>query len=380
MNFRLTEEQKMVKDMVHEFAEKEIKPNARKYDESGEFPWDNIRKMAQLGLMGMLIPREYGGAGTDTISYVIALEEISRACASTGITMAAHNSLGTMHIYMAGTEEQRQKYVPKLAKGEYIGAWGLTEPEAGSDAGSLKTKATLKNGEWILNGTKLFITNAHEADVITVMAVTDPDKGIKGISAFIVEKNTPGLVMGRKEDKMGLRASVTSQFFLEDCRVPKENLLGERGNGFISAMKILDAGRIGIGAMAVGIAQAAYEEALNYAKTREQFGKKISQFQIIQNKLVNMATRIEAARLLVYRAAFLRDNGEKHKKEASMAKLYASETATWVTTEAIQIFGGYGYIKEYSVERFFRDAKLCEIGEGTSEVQRLVIARELGLE
>ncbi|KAA0008044.1 MAG: acyl-CoA dehydrogenase [Thermoplasmata archaeon] len=379
MNFELTPEQKAIQKTVREFCEKEIKPIAAKIDDEEEFPWDLYKKMGKLGLMGMTVPKEYGGAGIDRLSYMLALEEISKASGSVGITVEAHNSLGIGHIYEKGTEEQRRKYLPRLTSGEAIAAWALTEPNAGSDAASIQTTAVLEGDEWVLNGTKHFITSGDIAEVVTVMAKTDKEKGAKGISAFIVEKGTPGFEVGVLEDKLGLRGSRTAELILEDCRVPKENLLGEKNMGFIGAMNILDRGRTAIGAMAVGIAQAALEESIEYSKQRQQFGRPISKFQAVQWMIVDMATEIEAARLLVHRAAFLEDHDMPFTKEAAMAKLFASEMAMRATRKAIQVHGGYGYTKEYPLERFFRDVKLCEIGEGTSEVQRLVIARRLGL-
>lgn len=379
MNFNYTDEQKMIRNMVREFAEKEIKPIAKETDEEEKFPWDTIRKMGDLGLMGMTVPPEYGGSRIDTVCYMLALEEIGRVCGSTGLTVEAHNSLGIGHIFENGTEQQRRKYLPDLLNGKGIAAWALTEPNAGSDAASLQTTAVLEGDEWVLNGSKQFITSGSVADVITIMAKTDKEKGAKGISAFIVEKDTPGLIYGGEEDKMGLRGSLTSQLHLEDLRIPRENLLGEEGLGFIGAMGILDRGRTAIGALAVGLAQGALDECMEYSKQREQFGKPISKFQAIRWKMVDMATEIEAARLLVHRAAFMEDRKVPFGKEASMAKLYASEVAVRAAVEAVQIHGGYGFTKEYPVERFFRDVKLYTIGEGTSEVQRMVISKHLGL-
>jgi alkylation response protein AidB-like acyl-CoA dehydrogenase len=335
--------------------------------------------MGKMGLMGMTVPQKYGGAGIDRISYIIALEEISRVCGSTGITVEAHNSLGVGHLYEIGNEEQRKKYLPNLTNGKEIAAWALTEPNAGSDASATQTTAFLDGNEWVINGTKQFITSGDLAWITTVMAKTDKNKGSKGISAFIVEKNTPGFKVGQLENKLGLRGSHTAELIFEDCRIPKENLLGEKGFGFIGAMNILDRGRTAIGAMSVGIARGALEDSINYAKQREQFGRPISKFQAIQWKIANMATEIDAARLLVYRAAHLEDQNVQFSKEASMAKLFASSVAMRAAREAIQIFGGYGYTKEYPIERYFRDVKLCEIGEGTSEIQRLVISKRLGL-
>lgn len=332
-----------------------------------------------MGLMGMTVPQKYDGAGIDRISYMIALEEISRVCGSTGITVEAHNSLGVGHIYERGTEEQRKKYLPKLCSGEEIAAWALTEPNAGSDASATQTTADLDDDEWVLNGTKQFITSGDIAWVTTVMAKTDKDKGAKGISAFIVERDTPGFKVGQLEDKLGLRGSHTAELIFEDCRIPKENLLDEEGMGFIGAMNILDRGRTAIGAMSVGIARGALEEAIDYAKQRQQFGKPIGKNQAIQWMIADMATDIDAARLLVFRAADMEDKKEKFTKEAAMAKLFASEIAMRATVKGIQIFGGYGYTREYPLERYYRDIKLCTIGEGTSEVQKMVIARQLGL-
>ena len=379
MDFSYTPEHKMIRNMVKEFADKEIRPMAKEIDEKEIFPKDILKKMGALGLMGMTVPPEYGGSRIDTVSYMIALEEIGKVCGSTGLTMEAHNTLGVGHVYELGSEEQRRKYLPKVLDGVGIAAWALTEPNAGSDAGSLQTSAVPEGDEWVINGSKQFITSGRVAEYIVVMAKTDKTKGVKGISAFIVEKGTDGLIYGGDEDKIGLRGSITSQLHFEDCRIPKENLLGEKGKGFIGAMGILDRGRTAIGALAVGLAQAALDECIDYSKQREQFGKPISKFQAIQWKIANMATEIEAARLLVLRAADMEDRGLPFGKEASMAKLFASETAVKAATEAIQIHGGYGFTKEYPVERYFRDVKLYTIGEGTSEVQRMVIAKKLGL-
>ncbi len=379
LDFNLTDNHKLFKKTIREFCEKNIKPLAEKIDKEEYFPKDLYKKMGQMGLMGMTVPQEYGGAGIDRISYMIALEEISRICGSTGIIVEAHNSLGVGHICERGTEEQKKKYLPKLTSGEALSSWALTEPNAGSDASAGQTTAVLEKDEWVINGQKQFITNAREAEVFVVMAMTDKSKGAKGISAFIVEKDTPGFRVGQLEDKLGLRGSSTGELILEDCRVPKDNLLGKINLGFIGAMDILDRGRTAVGAMSVGIARGCLEESIEYAKQRQQFGRPISKFQAIQWKIADMATNIEAARLLVYRAAFLEDQKENFTKEAAMAKLFASEKAMDAATQAIQIFGGYGYTREYPVERYFRDVKLCEIGEGTSEIQRLVIARQLGL-
>jgi len=379
MDFELTEQQKLFKKTVREFAEKEIKPLASKIDKEEYFPWEMYKKMGKLGLMGMTVPKKYGGAGIDKISYMIALEEISRVCGSTGITVEAHNSLGVGHIYEKGTEDQRKKYLPKLVRGEGFAAWALTEPNAGSDAASLQTTAILENDTWILNGTKQFITSGDIAAVTTVMAKTDKTLGAKGISAFIVEKDTPGFTVGVLENKLGLRGSHTAELIFEDCHIPKEQLLGEKNLGFVGAMTILDRGRTAIGAMAVGIAQGALEESIAYAKQREQFGKPIGKNQAIQWMIADMATSIDAARLLVMRAADLEEKGLPFSIEASMAKLFASDIAMKATRDAIQIHGGHGYMRDLPLERFFRDVKLTQIGEGTSEVQRMVIAKRLGL-
>jgi len=327
--------------------------------------------------MGMVAPKEYGGSGYDTTSYSIAVEEVSRVCGSTGITVAAHNSLGVYPIYLFGNEEQKKKYIPDLASGKKLGSFGLTEPDAGSDAAGTKTTAVLDGDSWVINGSKCFITNASVGETFVITAVTDKSKGYKGISSFILEKGTKGFTVGKKENKMGLRGSDTATLIFEDMRLPKENLLGKPGEGFKQFMITLDGGRISIGAMALGIAQGAFDKALDYAKKREQFGKPITDFQAIQWKLSDMATQLEAARHLIYHASELKDKGEKFIKESAMAKLYASEVGRFVTYQAIQIFGGYGYMSEYPVERYMRDVKLCEIGEGTSEIQRMVIAREL---
>jgi alkylation response protein AidB-like acyl-CoA dehydrogenase len=379
LNFTFTNEKKLFQKTVRDFCEKELRPIASKIDKEEYFPKDLYKKMGKIGLMGMTVPSKYGGAGIDRISYMIALEEISRVCGSTGITIEAHNSLGLGHIYEKGTENQRKKYLPELTSGKAIAAWALTEPNAGSDASATQTNAVLDGKEWVINGTKQFITSGDIADVTTVMAMTDKSKGAKGISAFIVEKGTPGFKVGQLEDKLGLRGSHTAELVFDNCRIPKENLLGELDMGFVGAMNILDRGRTAIGAMSVGIARGAFEDALEYAKQRQQFGKPIGKNQAIQWMLSDMATEIDAARLLVYRAAFLEDKKVRFTKEASMAKLFASEIAMRTTVKAIQIFGGNGYMREYPLERYYRDIKLCSIGEGTSEVQRMVIARQLGL-
>lgn len=377
MNFELSEEQQQVKMSVREFAEAEIAPHVMEWDESQHFPVELLPKLADLGLAGVIFPEEYGGAGMGYVEYVTIIEELSRVDGSIGISVAAHNSLCSNHIYMFGTEEQKQKYLVPLAQGQHLGAWGLTEPSAGSDAGGTRTTAVRQNGGWVVNGAKNFITHAIHGDTCVAVASTDRSKGTKGITAFIFEKGMKGFAPAKKENKLGLRASETASVVFEDCYVPDENRLGDEGLGFIQAMQVLDGGRISIAALAVGIAQGAYESAVRYAKEREQFGKPIAEFQAIQFKLADMATQIEAARLLMYRAAYLKDQGKKVTKEAAMAKLYASEMSVRVCEEAIQIHGGYGYTKDYPPEKYWRDSKLCTIGEGTSEIQRIVIARQL---
>ena len=348
------------------------------WDEASKFPCELIPQLGQLGLLGVVFPERYGGAGLGYVEYATAIEELARVDGSVGLITAAHNSLCTNHIYKFGSEEQRQKYVVPLAQGKKLGCWSLTEPGAGSDAGGTRTVAVRRPGGWVLNGAKTFTTNGHYADVCVAMAVTDKAKGAKGISAFILEKGNPGFRPGKKENKLGMRASDTSEVIFSDCFVPEGNLLGDEGHGFVNSLQVLDGGRISIAALALGMAQGAYEAAVKYAKERKQFGKTISEFQAIQFKLASMATEIEAARLLVYHAAWLADqNSSRFTKESSMAKLYASEVGVRVANEAVQIFGGYGYIKDYPAEKFYRDAKLCTIGEGTSEIQRLVIARQI---
>jgi len=377
MDFEFAPEHEMIRQTVRDFAEKEIRPIAARIDQTGEFPRTTIAKMASLGLLGVAIPAEYGGAGLDTISLAIAVEEVARVCGSHALIMAAHNSLCTGNIFLAGSEAQKKKYLPDLASGRRLGAWALTEPKSGSDAAALETTAKRAGDEWVLNGTKNLCTNAPVAGTFVIMAKTGPEKGTRGTSAFIVERGNPGLQVGKDEDKLGVRASPTAQVILTECRVPPENLLGKENEGFVNALKILDNGRIGIGAMAVGLARGAFEASVAYAKERVQFDKPIAEHQAIQFMLADMAMRIDAARMLVTRAAWLKDRGQPYKREAAMAKLYASEMSSFVTNKAVQIHGGYGYIKDYPVERFLRDAKLTEIGEGTSEIQRLVIAREL---
>lgn len=377
MHFVLTDEQKMMRDMVRDFAQTEIAPIAARFDENHEFPLENIKKMGQNGLMGIPIPEEYGGAGADFLSYILAIEEISRADASHGVILAVHTSVGTFPILYFGTEEQKRKYIPKLASGEMIGAFALTEPNAGSDATGIATTAVRKGDHYVLNGTKRFITNGGYSGVYTVMAVTDKSKKSAGITAFLVDKATPGFIIGKTERKMGLNASSTTELIFEDAMVPVENVLGKEGEGIKVALACLDGGRIGIGAQGLGIAQAALDAALGYAKDRKQFGKAIVNFQAIQFMLADMATQVEAARLLVYQAANLRMLGLPYVKQASMAKMYATDTAMKVTTDAVQIFGGYGYCSEYPVERYMRDAKVTQIYEGTNQIQRIVIARNL---
>jgi butyryl-CoA dehydrogenase len=377
MKLELNEQQKMIQKMVREFAEKEIGPIAAELDKKEEYPTKTLEKMAKLGLLGIIIPQEYGGAGLDTISYATVIEEISRKCASTGVVTSVHNSLTAWPIMKYGADEQKKKYLPILAKGEKIGAFAATEPNAGSDLGAMKTTAVLKGNKYIINGDKTFITSGPEAGIIIIFAVTDKNAGTKGISAFIVENSFKGYKVGSIFEKLGINASKTSELIFENMEVPKENLLGKEGEGFKIALATLDGGRIGIAAQAVGIAQAALDESIEYSKQRQQFGKTISAFQAIQWMIADMATRIEASRYLLYNAAYKKDIGERFSKEAAMAKLFASETAMDAAIKAVQIHGGYGYTKEYTVERLFRDAKITEIYEGTSEVQRLVISSSL---
>ena len=377
MDFQLNEEQLQLKKSVREFAEREIAPHVMEWDEAGEFPLATIKELGKLGLLGVIFPPEYGGAGMGYVEYVAAVEELSRVDGSIGIIVAAHTSLCTNHIFTAGNEEQKKKYIPKLSTGEFIGAWGLTEPGSGSDAGGARCSAIRKGHNWVINGSKTFCTNGHYADVVVVIAVTDKAAHTHGLSAFLVEKGTKGFRPGKKENKLGLRASDTAELIFEDCVVPACNLLGKEGDGFIDAMRVLDGGRISIAALSLGIAQGSFDAALKYSKQRKQFGKPISEFQAIQWKLADMATEIDAARLLTMRAAAMKDAGEKTTMESSMAKLFASETAVKCANEGVQIHGGYGFIKDYPAEKFYRDVKLCTIGEGTSEIQRMVIARQL---
>ena len=377
MEFELNEEQKQIKASVREFAESEIAPHVMEWDEAQHFPVELQPGMAQLGLLGVLFPEEYGGAGMGYVEYATIIEELSRVDGSVGISVAAHTSLCSNHIFKYGSEEQKKKFLTPLASGEHLGAWGLTEPSAGSDASGTKSTAVRTDGGWIVNGSKNFITHAIHADTCVAMAVTDRAQRSKGISAFIFEKGMNGFSPSKKENKLGLRASETASVVFEECFVPDGNLLGEVGQGFINSMEILDGGRISIAALAVGIAQGAFESAVRYSQERQQFGKPISEFQGIQFKLATMATQIDAARLLMYRAAWMKDQGKKTTKESSMAKLFASEIGVEVCEEAVQIHGGYGYTKDYPAEKYWRDSKLCTIGEGTSEIQRIIIAREI---
>jgi len=377
MDFKTTDDQNMIAEMVRTFAQKEIRPNMMDWDENQIFPVELFRKMGELGLMGVIIPQEYGGSGLSYFEYISVIEEISKVCGSVGLSVAAHNSLCTNHLYTFGNEEQRKKYLPKLTSGQWIGAWGLTETGTGSDAGGMETTAVRDGDHYVLNGSKNFITHAISGDVAVVIVRTGQKGDSHGMSAFIVEKGTPGFSGGKKENKLGMRASETACLFFDNCRIPASNLLGKEGNGFIQAMKILDGGRISIGALGLGIAKGALNAATQYSKERHQFGKPISSFQAIAFKLADMATEIEAAEMLLYQAADLKNRGEKMTKEGAMAKYYSSEVAVRVSTEAVQIFGGYGYTKDFPAEKFYRDSKLCTIGEGTSEIQKLVISREI---
>ena len=377
MDFEYTPEQKQLRREVREFAAAEIAPHVMEWDEAQTFPLDVVSKLGQLGYMGAIFPEEYGGAGLGYVDYSIIIEELSRVDGSVGIIVAAHTSLCSNHIYKAGSEEQKRKYLPKLATGEWIGCWSLTEPEAGSDAAGTRSTALHDGSVWIVNGSKTFTTNAHYADVCVGMAVTDRKAAQHGISAFIFDKGAPGFRTGKKENKLGLRASATGEVIFSNCRLPESQLLGKEGEGFVDSLRILDGGRVSIAALSIGMAQGAYDAALRYAKLRKQFGRPISEFQAIQHKLVDMATKIDASRLLNYRAATMLDAGKRVTRESAMAKLFASEAAVGIANEAVQIHGGYGFIKDYPVEKFYRDVKLCTIGEGTSEIQRLVIARQL---
>src|SRR5436853_356339 len=377
MDCRLTEDQELLRRTVREFAETEIRPHVRDWDQDQHFPTELMPKLAALGLLGIQFPEQYGGAGMTAVDYCICIEELARVDPGIALSVAAHNGLCSAHIALFGSEAQKQQYLVPLARGEKIGAWGLTESTSGSDAAGMRTTAAKNGACWVLNGSKTFTTHGRVGDVIVVMAVTDRAAGTKGISAFIVEKGTPGLSPGKKEDKLGMRASDTSEVLFENCRIAAEQLVGEEGQGFVNTMQVLDAGRIGIAALAVGLAQGAYEAALNYARERRAFGRTIAGFQAIQWKLADAATRIEAARLLTYRAAYLKEQGKRTTLESAMAKLYASEIAVRVADDCVQIHGGYGFVKDYPAEKYFRDVKLTTIGEGTSEIQRLVIARQL---
>ncbi|WP_457942261.1 acyl-CoA dehydrogenase [Caproiciproducens sp. LBM24188] len=374
MDFELSKEHLMARTLFREFAENEVKPLAQEVDETERFPQETVDKMAKLGFMGIPLAKEYGGQGCDTLTYIMCVEELSKVCATTGVIVSAHTSLGSDPIKNYGTPEQKEKYLKKLASGEYLGAFALTEPNAGTDASGQQTKAVLEGDHYVLNGSKIFITNGGKADTYIVFAMTDRSKGNKGISAFIVEKNFPGFRIGTKEKKMGIRGSSTTELIFENCIVPKENLLGAEGKGFGIAMHTLDGGRIGIAAQALGIAEGAYEETVKYVKERKQFGRPIAKFQNTQFQIADMATKIKAAQMLVYRAALAKDKQKRFSEEAAMAKLYAAEVAMEITTKAVQLHGGYGYTREYPVERMMRDAKITEIYEGTSEVQRMVIA------
>ena len=378
MDFRLTAEQELLRRSVREFAETEIRPHVREWDQAQHFPVELVPRLAALGLMGIQFPEEYGGAGMSAIDYCICIEELARIDPAVALSVAAHNGLCAAHIGLFGTEQQKQQYLVPLARGEKIGAWGLTESTSGSDAAAMRTTAVKADGDWVLNGAKAFTTHGRVGDVLVVMAVSaGRAPRSKSVSAFIIEKGTPGFSAGKKEDKLGMRASETSEVILENCRIPADHLLGKEGHGFIDTMQVLDAGRIGIAALAVGLAQGAYEAALRYARERKAFGKSIGSFQAIQWKLADNATRIEAARLLTYRAAYLKDQVGRTTLESAMAKLYASEIAVKAADDCVQIHGGYGFVKDYPAEKFFRDVKLTTIGEGTSEIQRLVIARQL---
>jgi len=377
MDFRLTDEQELLRRSVREFAEIEMRPHIMEWDDAQHFPSELMPKLASLGLLGIQVPEAYGGAGMSAVDYCICIEELARVDPSVALSVAAHNGLCSSHIWLFGSEEQKRKYLVPLARGEKIGAWGLTESTSGSDAAGMRTAAARAGACWVLNGSKTFTTHGRVGDIMVAMAITDRAAGSKGVSAFILEKGTPGLTPGKKENKLGMRASDTSEVIFENCRIPEDQLLGEAGQGFVNTMQVLDAGRIGIAALSVGLAQGAYEAAVQYAKERRAFGKTISSFQAIQWKLADNATRIEAARLLTYRSAYLKDQGRRMTLESSMAKLYASEIAVKAADDCVQIHGGYGFVKDYPAEKYFRDVKLLTIGEGTSEIQRLVIARQL---
>ncbi|HTD95679.1 MAG TPA: acyl-CoA dehydrogenase [Edaphobacter sp.] len=375
--FGLTDEQEQLRKEVRAFAEREVAPHVSEWDEKSEFPHAVVKKLGEMGLLGVIFPESLGGAGMGYVEYVLAIEELSRVDGSVGIIVAAHNSLCTNHIMLGGNDEQRKRWIPRLASGEWLGSWGLTEPGSGSDAGGARTTAVRRGDTWVLNGSKTFITNGTYANCAVVLAVTDREKGTKGISAFVVEKGTKGFRSGKKENKLGLRASDTAELIFEECEIPAENLLGKDGDGFKDAMRVLDGGRISIAALSLGMARGALDAAMKYSQERRQFGKSISEFQAIQFKLADMATELDAAWLLTMRAAHMKDKGQKVTMESAMAKLYASEAACRICDEGVQIHGGYGFIKDYPAEKFYRDVRLCPIGEGTSEIQRMVIAREL---
>ncbi|HEY7448492.1 MAG TPA: acyl-CoA dehydrogenase [Vicinamibacterales bacterium] len=377
MDFRLSEEQELLRRTVREFAEAEIAPHVMEWDRDQHFPIELIPSLGRLGLMGIQFPEQYGGAGMSAIDYCLCIEELARVDPAVALSVAAHNGLCAAHIFMFGSETQKQRYLVPLARGEQVGAWGLTESASGSDAAALQTRAIRNDGSWVLNGSKAFTTHGGVGDVMVAMAITDPSRGHRGISAFVIERGTPGMSAGRKEDKLGMRASDTSEVVFTDCRLTADQLVGVEGDGFVNALQVLDAGRIGIAALAVGLAQGAFEAARTYALERRQFGKPIGEFQAIQWKLADTATRIEAARLLTYRAAYLKDHDRRTTLESATAKLYASETAVRAAEDCVQIHGGYGFVKDYPAEKFFRDVKLTTIGEGTSEIQRVVIARQL---
>jgi alkylation response protein AidB-like acyl-CoA dehydrogenase len=377
MNFNYSENQLMIKQMISDFSKKEIKPDFMEWDENQIFPVDVFKKLGELGLMGVLVPQEYGGSGMKYVDYVMVISEIAKTCGSVGLSLAAHNSLCTGHILQFGNEEQKKKWLPKLATAEWIGAWGLTETGTGSDAGGMNTVAVKDGSHWVLNGAKNFITHAISGDIAVVIVRTGEKGDSRGMTAFVIEKGTPGFNSGKKENKLGMRASETAELIFDNCRVSEDNILGEVGEGFIQAMKVLDGGRISIAALSLGIAKGAYEAALQYSQEREQFGKSIAKFQAISFKLADMYSQIEASELLIYKSAQSKDDGENVTKSSAVAKLYASEVCVDVSNEAVQVFGGYGYTKDFPVEKFYRDSKLCTIGEGTSEIQKLVISREL---
>ena len=377
MDFRLSEEQEILRRSVREFAETELRPHVMEWDEAQQFPVELLPKLAALGLTGIQLPEEYGGSGMSAVDYCICIEELARVCPAIALSVAAHNGLCSAHIAAFGSEEQKRRFLPRLTGGEVLGAWGLTEANAGSDAAGMRTTAVRQGDCWVLSGSKTFITHGRTGGVMVVIAVTDRSRGHRGISAFVVEHGTRGMTPGKKENKLGMRASDTSEVVFADCRIPASQLLGEEGQGFVNTLQVLDAGRIGIAALSVGLAQGAYEAARSYARERRQFGQAIATFQAIQWKLADAATRIEAGRLLTYRAAYLKDHGVRMTRESSMAKLFASETAVKVADDCVQIHGGYGFVKDYPAEKYFRDVKLLTIGEGTSEIQRLVIARQL---